>query len=30
LAKEGLIQGKTLGIDATTLEANTALRSIIR
>jgi transposase len=30
LAKEGLIQGKTLGIDATTLEANAALRSIIR
>jgi len=30
LAKEGLVQGKTLGIDATTLEANAALRSIIR
>lgn len=30
LAKEGLIKGKTLGIDATTLEANAALRSIIR
>lgn len=30
LAKEGLLQGKTLGIDATTLEANAALRSIVR
>jgi transposase len=30
LAQEGLIQGKTLGVDATTLEANAALRSIIR
>jgi transposase len=30
LAKEGLIQGKTVGVDATTLEANAALRSIIR
>ena len=30
LAKEGLIQGKTIGVDATTLEANAALRSIIR
>ena len=30
LACEGLIDGKTLGIDATTLEANAALRSIIR
>ena len=30
LAKEGLLKGKTLGIDATTLEANAALRSIRR
>ncbi len=30
LAKAGLVRGKTLGIDATTLEANAALRSIIR
>ena len=29
LAKEGLLKGKTLGIDATTLEANAALRSIV-
>ena len=30
LAKEGLLKGKTLGIDATTLEANAAMRSIER
>jgi transposase len=30
LASEGLVKGKTLGIDATTLEANAALKSIIR
>ena len=30
LAEKGLLQGKTLGIDATTLEANAALRSIVR
>ncbi len=30
LAKEQLVDGKTLGIDATTLEANAALRSIVR
>src|SRR4030081_2164316 len=30
LAQEGLIQGKTVSIDATTLEANAALRSIVR
>jgi transposase len=30
LAKEGILRGKTLGIDATTLEANAALRSIVR
>lgn len=30
LAREGLLKGKTLGIDATTLEANAALRSIVR
>lgn len=30
VAKEGLLKGKTLGVDATTLEANAALRSIVR
>jgi len=30
LATEGLVSGKTIGIDATTLEANAALRSIVR
>jgi transposase len=30
LAAEGLLKGKTLGIDATTLEANAAMRSIVR
>ena len=30
LAEEGLLRGKTIGIDATTLEANAALRSIVR
>jgi transposase len=30
LAKENLLKGKTLGIDGTTLEANAALRSIVR
>ena len=30
LADRGLLQGQTLGIDATTLEANAALRSIVR
>lgn len=30
LAKRGLLRGKTLGVDATTLEANAALRSIVR
>lgn len=30
LAKQGLLRGKTLAIDATTLEANAALRSIVR
>ena len=30
LAKEGLLRGETLAIDATTLEANAALRSIVR
>jgi|TARA_B100001971_G_C18247690_1_gene575590 transposase len=30
LAKEGLLKGKTLAVDATTLEANAALRSIVR
>ncbi len=30
LAGRGLLKGKTLGVDATTLEANAALRSIVR
>src|SRR5258708_31957385 len=30
LAAEGLVQGKTVSIDATTLEANAALRSLVR
>jgi transposase len=30
LARQGLVKGKTLGVDATTLEANAALRSIVR
>ncbi len=30
LAKRGLLRGKTLGVDSTTLEANAALRSIVR
>jgi len=30
LAKSDLVKGKTLGVDATTLEANAALRSIVR
>jgi transposase len=30
LAENGLLKGKTLGIDATTLEANAAMRSIVR
>jgi transposase len=30
LAHAGLVKGKTIGIDATTLEANAALRSIVR
>jgi transposase len=30
LAEKGLVKGKTLGVDATTLEANAALRSIVR
>jgi transposase len=30
LARAGLVRGKTIGIDATTLEANAALRSIVR
>ena len=30
LAEKGLLAGKTLGIDATTLEANAAMRSIVR
>ena len=30
LAKAGLVKGKTIGVDATTLEANAAMRSIVR
>ena len=30
LAVKGLLKGKTIGIDATTLEANAAMRSIVR
>src|SRR2546427_2637495 len=30
LAKHGLISGKTIGVDGTTLEANAAMRSIVR
>ena len=30
IASSGLLRGKTIGIDATTLEANAALRSIVR
>ena len=30
LAKSGLLRAKTLGLDSTTLEANAALRSIVR
>lgn len=30
LATAGLVQGETVGVDATTLEANAALRSIVR
>jgi hypothetical protein len=30
LATVGLVNGKTIGVDATTLEANAALRSIVR
>lgn len=30
LAREGLVKGKTIGIDGTTLEANAALRTLVR
>src|SRR5437016_5787973 len=30
LAEKGLLKGKTVGIDGTTLEANAAMRSIVR
>ncbi len=30
VADEGLLHGKTIGVDATTLEANAAMRSIVR
>ncbi|HEY4363587.1 MAG TPA: hypothetical protein VGN17_21660, partial [Bryobacteraceae bacterium] len=30
LCEEGLVEGKTVSIDATTLEANAAMRSLVR
>ena len=30
LANEGLLKGNTIGVDVTTLEANAAVRSIVR
>ena len=30
LARGGLMKGKTIGIDSTTLEANAAMKSIVR
>lgn len=30
LAEKGLVRGRTIGVDATTLEANAAMRSIVR
>jgi len=30
VARAGMLRGKTIGIDATTLEANTAMKSIVR
>jgi transposase len=30
VARRGMLRGKTIGIDATTLEANAAMRSIVR
>jgi transposase len=30
LAQDGLIKGKTIGVDSTTLEANAAMKSIVR
>jgi len=30
LAREGLLSGSTIGVDATTLEANAAMRSLVR
>src|SRR5437879_183373 len=30
LAESGLIKGKTIGVDSTTLEANAAMQSIVR
>ena len=30
LARAGLLKGKTIGVDATTLEADAAMRSIVR
>ena len=30
LAEKGLIRGRAIGVDATTLEANVTMRSIVR
>jgi hypothetical protein len=30
LARNGLVKGKTIGVDSTTLEANAAMKSIVR
>ena len=30
VVREGLLRGKTIGVDATTLEANAAMKSIVR
>jgi hypothetical protein len=30
LDKVGMVKGKTIGVDATTLEANAAMKSIVR
>ena len=30
LAQAGLLKGKTIGVDSTTLEANAAMKSIVR
>jgi transposase len=30
LARAGLVKGRTIGVDSTTLEANAAMKSIVR